>query len=650
MRFGSDRQGNPGRRDRCGPAGTTGGDAGRQAAASGGADGGAAPPDADRLFRILGVHEESLSEATTRAAENGTSAERELFSSGIVEPTAFYAGLAALLGVPFLRSIAPGKVIASAHIDSILARPERVFAEIGGRLRHIVAPAAGQVGPLARLVADKPALRERLAVATPEAIRSAVWDCRAEERAREAVRTLFERGSGDSARTVVTGSQGFAFGIVLTGLAVAAIVAPGSTLLAIHLFLSVFFFSCVALRVAAFLARRRPSRRFAEEELPGPLPKYTILVALYDEAAVAAQLVASLRRLRWPRTLIEIKLICEADDTATIEALEATRPGPEFEIVKVPKIGPRTKPKALCYALSGVGGDYLVIYDAEDRPHPDQLLEAHAIFRQTDPTLAYLQAPLVITNARLSGWSAVFALEYAGLFRGLLPFLARRGLPLPLGGTSNHFRMEALKACGAWDPHNVTEDADLGLRLFRKGYRGGVLSRATQETAPAVFDEWVRQRTRWLKGWLQTWLVLMRAPMKLRRDMGLVPFVVFQVLIGGMLLSALGHPLLIGCIGLGIAKIAYGDFLPGSPLHGVLFGVDTINVLGCYVAFVLLARKAMVPEERRRVGYRWIFLPIYWLAMSYAAWRAILELARKPFYWAKTPHRPDEEPGADTQT
>ena len=200
--------------------------------------------------------------------------------------------------------------------------------------------------------------------------------------------------------------------------------------------------------------------------------------------------------------------------------------------------------------------------------------------------------------------------------------------------------MDVLKASGAWDPHNVTEDADLGLRLFRKGYRGAVLSKATQETAPVAFGQWVRQRTRWLKGWLQTWLVLMRAPLRLRQEMGTCPFLVFQVLIAGMLLSSLGHPLLIGFAGWAVVEIACGSFLT-EPLRETLFAIDIINIFGCYLIFLLLARKAMIPEERRRVGGRWAFLPVYWLAASYAGWRAIVELARRPFYWAKTPHLPE---------
>ncbi|MCB1376689.1 MAG: glycosyltransferase, partial [Rhodobacteraceae bacterium] len=173
---------------------------------------------------------------------------------------------------------------------------------------------------------------------------------------------------------------------------------------------------------------------------------------------------------------------------------------------------------------------------------PGQLLEAWAAFRDGDDRLGCLQAPLAIANLRANWIAGLFALEYSGLFRILIPFLARIRMPIPLGGTSNHFRRSALEAAGGWDPHNVTEDADLGMRLYAHGYRTGTLSRATIESAPVSLGIWIRQRTRWLKGWAQTWLVAMRRPARTCRALGPGGFVVFQLLIAGMLVSALAHP------------------------------------------------------------------------------------------------------------
>lgn len=187
---------------------------------------------------------------------------------------------------------------------------------------------------------------------------------------------------------------------------------------------------------------------------------------------------------------------------------------------------------------------FVVVYDAEDRPHPQQLREAYTTFRNEPDEMACLQAPLIISNASSSWLSACFALEYSGLFRCMLPALAAHGLPLPLGGTSNHFRTAVLRRAGAWDPYNVTEDADLGLRLHRLGYRCGVIRRQTLEDAPTSLSVWLNQRTRWYKGWLQSWLVMTRAPFATARDMGWFAYMVFQLLIGGMLLSSLAHPLL----------------------------------------------------------------------------------------------------------
>jgi cellulose synthase/poly-beta-1,6-N-acetylglucosamine synthase-like glycosyltransferase len=251
------------------------------------------------------------------------------------------------------------------------------------------------------------------------------------------------------------------------------------------------------------------------------LPIYSVLVALYREKEVVQQLANALLRLDWPTSRLDIKLVCEAEDRETIAALQALDLPPHFEIVEVPDRPPRTKPKALNYALAGARGDFVVIYDAEDRPHPRQLLEAYRHFSEAPDDVVCLQAPLIISNAADSWLAGLFALEYAGLFRRLLPFLGTRQQPMPLGGTSNHFRADILRAVGAWDPYNVTEDADLGLRLYRFGYRAETLTRYTVEDAPTERSVWLGQRTRWFKGWMQTWLVLMRHPILLTRELGL---------------------------------------------------------------------------------------------------------------------------------
>ena len=208
------------------------------------------------------------------------------------------------------------------------------------------------------------------------------------------------------------------------------------------------------------------------------LPVYTVLVPLYREERLVTQLVAALGRLQWPASRLDIKLIVEEDDLPTRRAVERAVSGAPFEVVVVPAAAPRTKPKALAYALPFARGHFVTIYDAEDRPHPGQLREAYAVFRRSDPGLACLQAPIVIDDPGKSRIARLFAAEYSALFDGLLPALVALRLPLPLGGTSNHFRREALENVCGWDPYNVTEDADLGIRLARFGYRTGILDPA----------------------------------------------------------------------------------------------------------------------------------------------------------------------------
>jgi cellulose synthase/poly-beta-1,6-N-acetylglucosamine synthase-like glycosyltransferase len=244
-------------------------------------------------------------------------------------------------------------------------------------------------------------------------------------------------------------------------------------------------------------ARRRPLRRGDDR-----LPIYTIICALYREANVVNRLVAAIRALDYPLEKLDVKFVLEADDHETRRALANLDLGPPFEIITAPPIGPRTKPKALNVALPFARGSFTVVYDAEDVPEPDQLRCALDVFTAADARLACVQASLTIDNTTDSWLARMFTAAYAGQFDPFFSGLAALHLPLPLGGSSNHFRTTALRRVGGWDPYNVTEDADLGIRLARLGYRSTALSSATYEEAPASFGPWLRQRTRWYKGWM----------------------------------------------------------------------------------------------------------------------------------------------------
>lgn len=583
----------------------------------------------------LGIGKPTIARAAQFARRNGTTIEQELLANGMVDADSYYAALARALRVPFLQTIDASLVSAVKSLDTQLITPQMV------RLHHIsksllaIVPEAAKLAALAETLAQKPGLAERMVVTTPSAMRAAVWTAGAERRLGDSVTGLFENERRFSARIVVTGKQGFFAGICLCALSFLAVTASALSAW-LHLAISLSYLGAMLMRgLALFGPRRQP-----EHLIPsGHLPVYTVMVALYRETEVAAQLIGALGRLNWPASRLDIKLVCEADDHATIAALKAARPGPQFEIVEVPPAVPRTKPKALNYALSGARGEFIVVYDAEDRPHPDQLRAAYAAFAASPPEVICLQAPLVISNGGNSWITSNFALEYAALFRMLLPMLARFRLPLPLGGTSNHLRVAALRACGGWDPYNVTEDADLGMRLYRLGYRCGVIDSPTFEDAPATFKIWMNQRTRWFKGWLQTWLVMMREPVRLLREMGPGAFLTFQLLVGGMLLSSFAHPWIFMLLATAATYAAFGFPTVGSG-EGALFVLDAANMLASYGLFLLLGRVVMLREERRKIGWKWTCVPLYWLMISMAAWRALFELPFKPFFWNKTPHKP----------
>jgi len=583
----------------------------------------------------LGIGKPTIARAMQVARRNGTSIEQELLASGSIDADSYYASLARGLRLPFIPAIDSSLVSDDKALDSQLLDARCIRLNYISKGMLAIVPEARNLAALSQIFEKKPGLADRIVITTPAALRAAVWKAGTSRRLRESVTTLFEDRSRFSARIVLSGKQGFLAGAGICAFAFA--LATGTlTLTVLHATISLLYLAAILVRAAALVERRREQPNLPMSEC---LPVYTVLVPLYREANVVNQLVKALGRLNWPVSRLDIKLICEADDHATIEALKSEQLGPQFEIVEVPPAHPRTKPKALNYALAGARGEFVVIYDAEDRPHPDQLRAAYAQFAASPRDVVCLQAPLVISNGAASWITAAFALEYAALFRMLLPMLARRRMPVPLGGTSNHLRVAELRACGGWDPYNVTEDADLGMRLYRLGYVCGVIDCPTYEDAPATVRVWLNQRTRWFKGWLQTWLVMMREPGRLLGEMGVGGFLMFQLLIGGMLLSSLTHPWLIMLLVSAAGYLALG-FPPAGSGEGLLFLLDLANMAASYGLFLLLGRAVMLREEKRSVGWRWIYVPLYWLMISLAAWRALLELPRKPFFWDKTPHVP----------
>lgn len=370
---------------------------------------------------------------------------------------------------------------------------------------------------------------------------------------------------------------------------------------------------------------------------PRRLPLYSVLVALHDEADIMDQLVERLARIDYPPGRLQGLLILEAHDHATqAAAMAAARPD-WLKVFIAPPGKPGTKPRALNCALEHVTGEFLTVYDAEDEPDPLQLREAAARFAQ-DPTgtLACLQAPLRIRPPRRAPEGSAFigrqfAAEYASLFETTLPGMARLGLPFPLGGTSNHFRVDVLRRIGGWDAFNVTEDADLGFRLWDQGWRLGVISRPTWETPPSHLVDWLPQRTRWLKGYMQTWGVHTRRPWRL----GLRGAVALLATVGaGIVSAAVNGPSLAWMTAIVLVATAAG-LPPQTPV--LALSVLVLGAASAWLSCAIGARRAGVPYGPTDM----IVAPGYWALQSLAALHAGWRLVREPFAWDKTRHRRD---------
>jgi len=570
--------------------------------------------------------------------EHGTDLASELIARRWVTAARLTRLMAAALDLPSETIGSADRIIGTS--DGSVSRQIRLVKTCSPELetKLFLQPRIEDLDRIAGLLAMQPTMRRMARLTTDADIRVALSKRSEARRAEDATLSLARTAPRHSARTVIEAGQAALLAFAACALVAAFVVAPAATVTILHPIVGLAFAACLALRIAAALpAPASPEPDTDPVPDPMPVPVYSVLVALYQEAGVVQQLVSALSRLEWPVSRIEIKLVCEADDLRTIrEVQRAIADLPQFELVSVPPGEPRTKPKALNFVLPLCRGEFVALYDAEDEPHPGQLREAYRRFREGPQDLACLQAPLVVRNVDQNWIAGLFALEYAALFRRLLPWLARHRLPIPLGGTSNHFRRSDLVAVGGWDSHNVTEDADLGMRLYRKGYRIGTLTLPTMEDAPERWPVWYRQRTRWTKGWLQTWLVHMREPLRLWNELGPASFAIFQMLFVGMLASAIIQPVFILLV-LSTLVAAVNHGIP-SGLAGVIFAIDLFNATGGFIAFIALSLPVLSAEERRTLPQYYALVHLYWLLIALAAVRAVIQLVRDPHRWEKTHH------------
>jgi len=378
---------------------------------------------------------------------------------------------------------------------------------------------------------------------------------------------------------------------------------------------------------------------FSPEEIkaqePREWPVFTILIPMYKEPEVIKQMNAALQAMDYPDDKMDVQYLLEEDDTLTLEAAAKLDMPPSFHVRKIPDSFPRTKPKACNIGLHLARGKYLVIYDAEDMPEKDQLKKAVMAFEASPVNVACVQSRLNYYNPFQNALTRWFTAEYSAWFDLQLPGLAALNAVIPLGGTSNHFKTDILQKLMGWDAYNVTEDCDLGVRLGRAGYATRMLETTTWEEACSSLPFWIKQRTRWIKGYIQTWFVHMRNPWKLFRDLGTVNFCHYHLLIGGVIFSALANPIFwaMALIWFLFRPEGISQLFPG-PIFAL--GAACLFVGNIVFTYVHIVGNC----KRQRDSLMWwsLLTPIYWVLMSYSGWRAFIQFFRAPFVWEKTQH------------
>ena len=579
----------------------------------------------------LGLPTSLLLNIHAKAQKQGVAAHEILLAEEYVPSETYYRRLAGRLGLGFSTNL--------AEFGSAVAHPSSLRAGVA----HCVRPGIIVMAPQGRALLGLLEMSQksghlpagRIILTTPHHYRS--W-IRAAASAKISQCASHDLERADASLTAARPpSRGAAIWLTLTLAAMGAdIVDGGIGWLLLTCFITISLSGAILTRLLATIGGCIPAQPEAPPLPDRELPRYTIIAPLYKEAAVVARLLDSLERIDYPRAKLDIKLMLEADDHETREAVERLAPGPCYDIVVAPTGYPRTKPRALNIGLASAQGELVTVYDAEDDPDPSQLRRAAATFARARKSLACLQCPLTIDNSSDSWISGLFALEYAALFDVVILGLARLRLPIPLGGTSNHFRVSTLRRLHGWDAWNVTEDADMGMRLARMGYEVATLDAPTFEEAPAKLAAWLAQRRRWMKGGMQTLIVHLRHPIRLVRELGAARAAAMLTMLVGGVLGPLVAPFY-------VALFIY-DACWGALFAPVTMGDAVATTLWCSIAALgslSLAAPIVIGARRRGVTRLLPLLtlfPAYLALLSLAAAMAVVDLFRRPHHWAKTTH------------
>ncbi len=502
--------------------------------------------------------------------------------------------------------------------------------------------------------------RINLRVVSSTSIDWAIDNIYSEIHKKNALLDLYNRTPDQSAYRVLYPNQKYFILGIIAATVVAAVINSMVTFVVLFAAISIGYFIVNPIKIyislRGFKGGRAPTRITRGEMEWAPcedFPVYTVLIPVFREAGVLAQIMRNMYHLNYPQNKLDIKILMEEKDEETINEAKALglfgsptkmvegvpfEEYPEFlelfDPIIVPQAKVTTKPRACNYGLLRAKGEFCVIYDAEDNPDPDQLRKAAIVFMRSPEDVVCLQSKLNFYNADENTLTKWFSIEYANWYEFYLQGLDWIDAPIPLGGTSNHFRKKGLDELGRWDPYNVTEDADLGIRLARQKLKTEMIDTYTLEEATLTSKCWIVQRSRWFKGHLQTYLVHMRSPHTLFKDLGAEKFLKFQLTFGTGVFIPLVNPLLWVLLGLTLFMPAsFGWLIPSYLMPICLFNllVGNISYLSIYVVACLKLKK------HRYIPYA-LAMPLYWALLSFASWRGFIQLIQNPFYWDKTSH------------
>lgn len=406
------------------------------------------------------------------------------------------------------------------------------------------------------------------------------------------------------------------------------------------------FISCLYLTILTFkvlmLGRsvRANARVITQADLDAlsydELPVVSVFIPLYHENEIIPQIFRYITDFDYPQDKLDIIFILESTDTETAKAFIDMHPPAHFKALLSPDVEPKTKPKAMNVAFKEARGDVLVIFDAEVLPERDQIKRAVATFKRF-PEAKYLHTRMDVYNAEENWITKLYTAEFCYFYHYLMPGLIESKYPVPISGHSTYFRKEVIEKVGAWDAYNVAEDCDIGIRIYRKGFgSGAMLDSHTWEQSTTTIPTWVRQRTRWIQGFIQTSMVQLRYPLLLKRELGSWKnFLVFLFLVpGNVVLNMLNMFQWVMFI---IWNTTHAPFLQVAYSGIVLYLATTCFLVGNFL-FTFFSMYGLYERKHFRI-VPWATLSFaYWIMLGIATFRAALHLFLHPHKWDHTKH------------